>query len=238
MKSKSALSLVDYERMHSVIKSVSNAARLNTPHACIFFAIAGAALITVFHKRSAEHVAGAAFYKVDNATGFTMAYGRLASENDGGTVSSDEQSFHCWVESEGVIIDLMAPIFQETLQSAGRTETVPAMMFQRPLARMSRSPYALNDEGDFFLQPNHALGLRITKDFLARPGHVNLLQICTHLYRPHPEKMRSSIKVGVDNESVIDIQLSHASVVGEWESKDKTMSKSVAPQLQDSYDAS
>lgn len=137
---KLALTLLDYQRMHRVIASVLNSVEAHTPRACLFFAVAGAFLIETVHKRPARPVAGAAFYMVNDITGFTLAFGRVDEAHGMGSVSSDDAAFHCWIESDGMAIDLMAPIFQESALSSGRIETIARRMFQRPAAAMSPSP--------------------------------------------------------------------------------------------------
>lgn len=213
---KLALTLPDYQRMHRVIASVLNSVEANTPRACLFFAVAGSYLIETIHKRSARPVAGAAFYRVNDETGFTIAFGRLESQDGMGAVSSDDGAFHCWVESDGMAIDLMAPIFQESVHSGGRTEVVPRKMFQRPMAAMSQSPYELEREGDFFFQPEPSLGLSLLQSFMAKPANGDLVRMCEHWYRPHPKTIQPSVRMGSDDGSVRDIKLGPVDLVGAW----------------------
>lgn len=213
---KLTLTLPDYQRMHRVIASVLNSVEANTPKACLFFAIAGAFLIETFHKRPARPVVGAAFFRINAATGFTMAYGRLAAEDGMGVVSSDEEAFHCWIECDGMVIDLMAPLFHESVRSAGRTESVSRKMFQRPKASMSQSPYELEKEGDFFLQSDPALGVHLLKEFMSKLANGDLVKVCEYWYRPLPKSMRSTIQMGSDDGSVREIQLNPVSLVGAW----------------------
>lgn len=213
---KLTLTLLDYQRMHRVIASVLNSVEAHTPRACLFFAVAGAFLIETVHKRPARPVAGAAFYRVNDETGFTMAFGRLAAEKGMGTVSSDEDAFHCWIESDGMVIDLMAPIFQESVRSAGRTESVSRKMFQRPSAAMSQSPYELEIEGDFFFQPDAALGVRLLNGFMSKLANGDLVKVCEYWYRPYPKTVRASIQMGSDDGSLRDIRLAPIELVGAW----------------------
>lgn len=202
--------------MHRVIASVLNSVEANTPRACLFFAVAGAFLIETIHKRPARPVVGAAFYRINEATGFTMAYGRLESENGMGVVSSDEGAFHCWIESDGMVIDLMAPLFHESVRSAGRTESVVRKMFQRPKVAMAQSPYELEKEGDFFLQPDPTLGVSLLNGFMIKPANGDLVKVCEYWYRPLPKAMQSTIQMGSDDGSVRDIRLNPVSLVGAW----------------------
>lgn len=213
---KLTLTLSEYQRMHRVIASVLNSVEANTPQACLFFAVAGAFLIETTHKRPARPVVGAAFYRINDATGFTMAYGRLEAENDMGVVSSDEGAFHCWIECDGMVIDLMAPLFHESVRSAGRTESVARKMFQRPTVAMSQSPYELEKEGDFFLQPDPTLGVRLLNGFMSKPANGDLVKVCEYWYRPLPKAMQSTIQMGSDDGSTRDIRLNPVNLVGAW----------------------
>lgn len=206
------ITLADYQRIFRVISSVLDSVEVNTPHACIFFAVAGAFIIEQVHKRPARPVAGAAFYRVSDETGFTMAFGRLSEDG----AFSDPEAFHCWIESGETIIDLMAPIFQEAISSADRSERVPRRMLQKPLAAMSCSPYSLEKEGDFFLQNNPQLGLELLEHFLSKPANGDLVNMCLHWYKPQPKPMQQFIQMGSNDGSVTTIRLSQVEIVGAW----------------------
>lgn len=213
---KLAITMPDYQRMHRVIASVLNSVEANTPRACLFFAVAGSFLIETVHKRQARPVAGAAFYRVNDETGFTMAFGHMETASDSGTVFSDEKAFHCWIESAGMTIDLMAPIYQESVRSGGRPEIVPRKMFQRPTAAMSGSPYELESEGDFFLQPDPGLGVRLLNGFMSKPANGDLVKVCEYWYRPSPKAMQPTIQMGSDDGSLREIKLAPVDLVGAW----------------------
>jgi hypothetical protein len=213
---KLALTLPDYQRMHRVIASVLNSVEANTPRACLFFAVAGAFLIETIHKRPARPVGGAAFYRVDDKTGFVMAFGRLETEDSLTVVSSDDKAFHCWIESEGMAIDLMSPIFQESVWSGGRKEVVPRKMFQRSLSAMAHSPHALESEGDFFFQRDPELSQQLLNGFMAKPANGDLVRVCEYWYRPHPKAIQPAMQMGSDDGSVRDIKLGPVDLIGAW----------------------
>ena len=198
--------------MFRVISSVLDSVGANTQHACLFFAIAGAYIIERIHKRPARPVAGAAFYRVSDETGFTMAFGRLSDDG----VFSDSEAFHCWIECDETIIDLMAPIFQETVSFAGHSERIPRRMLQKPLAAMSDSPYSMENEGDFFLQKNPELWLELLERFLNKPANGDLVEMCLHWYKPQPKPIQPAIQMGSDDGSVTTIRLSQVEMVGAW----------------------
>lgn len=212
MKKKPVLTLPEYIRLFRVIAAVLDSVEANTERACLFFAITGAFLIEHVHKWPARPVAGAAFYRVDDETGFTIAYGRL-EENE---PICDQKAFHCWIECEGTIIDLMAPIFHESVASAGRKERVVRKSFQKPVSRMSDSPYNLTREGDFFLHRDPALTMELIQTFMQKPANADLVNVCEHWYRRPPKPIQPTIQMGSNDGSVATIHLKDIKLEGAW----------------------
>lgn len=207
------LSADDYLRMSQVIASVLEATRSNASKACLFFAVAGSYLLSANHHRRATPVAGAAFYRVSNRSGFTLAYGRMNEAHR--TVSSDEGAFHCWVECEGIAVDLMAPLFTEAVAQAGRPEHVPRRMFQRPLESMGRDPWSLREEGDFFVLPNRQLSLQLLQQFIHDDASSALVQLCQHWYTPSPGTLEELLDLG-GGYGLGAISLKKFGLKGEW----------------------
>ncbi|MHB0929391.1 MAG: DUF2026 family protein, partial [Candidatus Nanopelagicales bacterium] len=174
MNNKPIIEMPEYTQLYEVIAGVLDSAGRTKERACLFFAIAGAFLIQQVHKIPAHPVAGAAFYLVNEETGFTLAFGQLEANKP----ICDHNAFHCWIECNGSIIDLMAVIFPEAAISAGYAEHVARKAFQKPQASMAESPYALQQDGDFYLYPD----LQMTKDliqiFLSNPDNEALVTLC------------------------------------------------------------
>jgi hypothetical protein len=64
MKPKPLIPLLDYLRIHAVIISVLDSVKVCSAHSCMFFSVAGAAILQKFYGKEARQVAGAAFYLV------------------------------------------------------------------------------------------------------------------------------------------------------------------------------
>lgn len=78
--------------------------------ACLFFAVAGAFLLKRHHKlNSACPVAGVAGYSLRTPKQLRDDFGKAKAK----PFVSDSNNFHCWVEVDGWIVDLMAPFFDE-----------------------------------------------------------------------------------------------------------------------------
>lgn len=206
------LPLEDYLRITRVIASVLDAVEARTGNACLFFAIAGAYILEQIYKRPARPVAGAAFYRVDDETGFTMAFSRM----DKDMVQSDSKAFHCWVESDGMIIDFMAPLFQDNVILNGRSELVERRMFQKPMSAMATSPFKLINKGDYFLLPNPSLMTELFALWSSKAVNEDLLHICMRWYKRPPKAQPTSFHIGSNDGIQLHVKLKHLVVAGAW----------------------
>src|SRR5438128_1410751 len=120
------LSPTAYSRIYEVIYSVLQGTGNRTPRSCMFFSQAGAQIMRQHHGLNARAVAGGAVYRVEPETAAT--FGRVTQDNR--LDEFDQAAFHCWVESDGVAIDFMAPVFRENLHGSGHESSAPRKMFQ------------------------------------------------------------------------------------------------------------
>jgi hypothetical protein len=172
------LTPAEYGRMVGIISSVIAASGAEPSRGCISFAVAGSWILRQVHGKNAYPVAGAAFYRVDDSTGFTMAYGHYLQ----GNVISNEAAFHSWIVSEGQVIDLAAPLIPDNLALSGRPEVAPRRMLQRAHDEMAASPEHLMREGDFYLEPNLPLSEKLFSIFLNDPTYLTLAEVCADWY--------------------------------------------------------
>ena len=208
---RTVIPLPDYERIFRVIYSVIDE-HANTPHACVFFAAVGAAILELKYKIAAMPVAGAAAFAVHQATGTVSTFGQLSD----GELESSEESFHCWVESEGVVLDFMAPLFRESLKTYGHDLPISRRMFQKPYREMASSIHDLRGEGAFYLKRNSQLSQRLFKSFSERLMATDLANICLTWYTKPPKPL--SKKMGMqDNEgNVYYLQPKGPALSGVW----------------------
>ena len=186
----------DYQRLHHVIASTLSGTNVGTPQASLFFAVTGSFLISQVHKVAARPVAGVAFYRVGDDGDSTLAFGKFDGTN--GRVFGDDDAFHCWIECDGIAIDLQTPVFQPSGPSSGRAESAWREVFRRPLTQMSRSPGDLRRQGDFFLLRDPALSIRLMERFMTGQESVELVKLCLHRYRQsqevgQPVQLRSDV---------------------------------------------
>jgi hypothetical protein len=202
----------DYERIFGVIVSVLEG-RARTAHACVFFALTGAAILEQKYKIKATPRAGAAAYVVDDQTDPPRAqlFGRIENE----ALTSAPDAFHCWIEANGIVVDFMAPLFEDSLRSVGSTLAVPRRMFQKPMSEMAASPAAMRTDGDFVLQPDSMLAQRLFGAFAARAGSVDLLNVCLAWYTRPPKPLP---KMAMQNDlgEVHPLKLKAPAISGTW----------------------
>lgn len=181
---RSLVSRETYERIYRVLyATLDPTARVEV--ACLAFAIGGATILNERHRIKAGVVAGAAVYYVDRGRNFAATFGHFANHR----LASSSRSFHCWIQTDTHAIDFMAPIFRESMASAGHPFAVPRRMFQRPLSAMAGSLDDLGAEGDFALQPDPDLTARLIDDFFERDERMDWLSACLQWYRAFPESM-------------------------------------------------
>jgi Protein of unknown function (DUF2026) len=117
----------DYCRTFRVIFTVLDG-RANTHSACIFFAMAGAAILREHYRMDALPVAGAAAYAVGSDHAIVATFGNIENNE----LRTTPDAFHSWVECKGYVIDFMSPIFQENLQVRGCITTCAAQKSHQP----------------------------------------------------------------------------------------------------------
>jgi hypothetical protein len=206
---KLRITLPEYSRIYEVIYSVLEG-RANTPHACMFFAIAGAFILKEHYKIPARPVAGGFLLCVDS----TPSVISIAKHEDG-TITSDLDGFHMWVQTETHVIDFMAPIFNESIKGKGLLSSVPRKMFQRPLPAEVESIDRLSAAGDYFTLPNIELTNERLQSFMDRPSHMDLLEAANRWFKKHPKKL-DDLSLLNDLGEVAKLTLRAPKVSGAW----------------------
>lgn len=132
----------NYERIYRVINSIVQNEGADPTVACIFFAGFGSYILERHFRISAQPRAGLAAFRFEG--GDHVVFGEIVGED----LTGDADSFHCWVEADGWMIDFMAPAFSQLNPAM----TIPAKMFQRPLSSMAPTLADLRSPGDFYLR--------------------------------------------------------------------------------------
>lgn len=206
---KLQLTLPEYRRIYEVIYSVLDG-RANTPHACTFFAIAGAFILKEHYKIHARPIAGAFLLCVDT----TPAVISIA-KNEDGMVTSDLDGFHVWVQTETHVIDFMAPIFAESMRDKDFPYPIPRKMFQRPFSTEVESIDALRKPGDYLTLPNIELTNDRVQSFMERPSCMDLLEAVNRWFKRYPKKL-DELSLLNDLGEIQRLVLHAPSISGAW----------------------
>ena len=211
MSHKLVIPQTDYSRIFRVIFSVLDG-RAQTHQACSFFAMAGAGILRKHYNLKAHPLSGGAAYAVNDEDAVVATFGRIENNE----LMATRDAFHCWVECNGFAIDFMTPIFQENLQAAGSTATVPRRMFQKPLAAMSPTlPQHFSSEGMFHLVPSLENTESMIKSFDA-PAKADLAALCVYWYRRPPAPMNESLDIQDDLGRITRLKLHGPDISGAW----------------------
>lgn len=206
------LAPADYQRIVRVLKTVYDAAPEQLAPAALFFNIAGARLVEQVYKKRCQPIAGAAFYKLDDAAQTVLAFHDDKAQEH----LSSRAGFHCWTLCEGFVIDFMAPLFREALQTGTPGAICSRKMFQKPLEAISDSRLQMRKPGDYFMLPNVALTQELLQEFLSRDLAGDWLEICAHWYRKPPAKMEQELALQRGDGGVVRLKLSEMAVDGIW----------------------
>jgi hypothetical protein len=203
------LTLHEYNRIFGTIYSILDD-RADTPHACLFFACAGALILNKYYKVPARAVGGT-FMLCTDADPSVMVFGEVVD----GAITSSGDGFHFWVQTEHHIIDFMAPIYDEGLKNRGATKDVPRKMFQQPISAESSSPNDLFSPGAFFTNPNLELTEELIDNFLSSLTTTDLLQACDRWFQKYPKKMRE-MSLRDDRGAVHKVPFEFPAITGAW----------------------
>ena len=211
-RSTPPITLPEYERLFRTIHAVVANEQDDPGKACLFFAVAGAYLLKRHHKlSSACPVAGVAGFNLPAPTNLSIVFGR--SEN--GTLVSDMQSLHCWIEADGWVIDLMAPLFNEMAPPERNGEDIPRFMFQKPVMAHTGT-ISLDTAGAYLHLANDRLTTDLMKGFTEKPAYSDLVRVCDQWYERPPRKIAPSIRIEDQGGVVQEVFLSPVRIAGAW----------------------
>ena len=191
------------------------ASELGDPtQASLFFAVAGAYLLKRHHKlRSACPVAGAAAYTLctSTSTDCPLVFGAFENER----LVSDRDRFHCWIEAEGWVIDLMAPLFAEMAPAERPAASLPRFMFQKPAAA-DPATVKLDIPGTYLHIPNERLTTTLIQGFTENSAYTALIQVADPWYARPPRKMPPRIGIEDRQGNTKEVPLSPLRLAGVW----------------------
>lgn len=209
---KPLIPMLDYLRIHRVIRTVLDSIDAHSAHACLFFSIAGAAILREFYKKEAHPVAGAMCLLVDEHNRNVLTFAHLSD----GEIESSSAAFHALVFCEGYLIDFMAPLFPETCALSGHPFLAPAQMFQKKIGEMAADYDHLDQSGDFYFQPDSELSEQLFRSFFQKPAGADLVRVCMQWFRRPPKAMPETLSMTNDLGEITQMKLKKCLVTGAW----------------------
>lgn len=216
--SPAPLSPVNYIRMFRTIASVVKASGFPPDHGCMFFAFLGAHLLRTVHGRDAVAYAGVSSFRLSERHDINFTFGIVDRTRQTAMPWGDD--FHCWIDCEGYVIDLMAPLYREMwCEAARRTELLPRKIFQKPRQEMSANILALRTTGSFFVQEDVAYTRKIKSlvdDYAQLNPEFNVYVACEAWYRPAPGEMAQVLTLQTHCGRQEQVVLDAFDVSGAW----------------------
>ena len=190
----------DYERIYKVINSVVLNEDVSPEVSSILFSFFGAHILKKHYELNALPKAGFAAYKLGNNDDSMITAGRA-------------ESYHCWVEVEGWLIDFMAPAYTSLQAKKG---SKVAKMMQKQLSSMSDSVNDIAHVGDFYLEANNRVLADKYTVIKNTPVFGDLASVCAHWYKKTPESIERKMTIEDQNGKLTNILLQGESIVGAW----------------------
>lgn len=206
------LTLREYERIYKVINTLLLNEGGDPANSCIMFSAFGGYILKKHYKIKAEIKAGLAAYHV-GAGNDAIVFGEL---DEKGSLTGNNDSFHCWIEAKGWLIDFMAPTFPEIHRKFEGNYSIPSNMLQKPLSKMSPSVNDLEKAGDFYLESSPVTLQEKMSIFLSSPAYSDLAEVCVQTFRKPPKKMMKEIIIKDQNGRDMSTSLIGNTVVGAW----------------------
>nr|CDQ34917.1 hypothetical protein BN993_04384 [Virgibacillus halodenitrificans] len=203
------VTLSDYERIFRVIHGVLLNENSDPLRACMYFSLIGCAILDRYHRVKAEPVFGMAAYRLD---GQVMVF----AENDGQTIRATPTGFHCWIEADGVAVDLQAPLFKDFAARQDPPFVLPRKMVQKRLDQASASIDEMAASGTHWYSRDDGLRSELLADFNQKPANSDFVDICLQWYRPTSKKLQDHIQIGNQHGHVNKVPLSPLRITGAW----------------------
>lgn len=196
----------NYERIYRVINSILQNEGADPSISCIFFAGFGSYILERHFHIDARPRAGLAAFRFEG--GDQVVFGEMGEEG----FTGEADSFHCWLEADGWVIDFMAPAFSQLNPAM----PIPAKMFQRPISRMALDFDGLRSPGDFFLRSSDQSTAKHMSVLASRRAYEDMAEIAVQWFKKDPKKMLKSIGIGDQTGSIKSVPLVGEPLRGSW----------------------
>jgi len=201
------ITLKEYQTIYRIVSSVGEYFSWGAGKSCQFYNVTAAYILSNVLKVKARPVMGAAFiYLNDNESGILS----FATQDRLG-IGSNENGFHCWLETDENFIDFTAPEYAEALNSS-----VPRKMFKKKKHSMVSSLDLLQQRGDFFFSENEILTNNLLRKMAANPAYQDFMDICSDWYRKYTKKKIITCGIRGDLGKEVQIKLKKCTLDSAW----------------------
>jgi len=212
-RDKPIITIYEYQRIFQVVHSVYQKIDNSGSVCCQFYNVAGAFILNEVYNKKVTLMMGAACFKFHAPLSINLYFAHI----NGKTVSSSEEAFHCWIQTEdGYLLDFTAPLYREYTEQAGKKCLIPRKMFQKKLTLMAASYHELQQEGDFYVQANSELTASRLLESVEHHKNENLLNLCLHWFKKPPRKIDLTMTVMNQMGKIETINLNTIKISGKW----------------------
>ena len=187
---RDALLFTDYKRIFQTIFSLLKSENAKPENCCLLFSYWGSKILAEHYNLKNKVCSGAAAYLIGNRKN-VIVFG----QNVDNKLVSTSKNFHCWIETDTLVIDFMAPIFPEIIYSNFNESGITAKMFQRNKCEIVDSLRYMARNGDFLVIANDSLTSELHKRYTISQPYLDLEEICCKWYKKPPYVMPNSIKI-------------------------------------------
>lgn len=204
------LPIKDFERIYRIIHSVMNVINIPPHKACLFFNIIGSEILRRQYNLQANPNCGRAIFRLNDD--YILVFG----EKKDGRLVCTEESFHCWTEAEGWVIDFLSPLYKECYRASGQTGNIETKMFQKKSEESKNSSVEIVSEGDFTILEDTEIVKSQSERFWRTPLYSDLTNICLKWYQKPPLPIKSTKFTRDEKGDITKIKLHYASIREAW----------------------
>lgn len=199
------ISLEDYDRIYRTVNSILVSEGADILASCFFFSMFGASILDRHYELDCSVRAGIAGYRYGPGRDDVLVFAELSE----GEIRCTNNGFHAWIEVEGRLLDLMAPVFSRLTGGAPK-------MIQKNLDDMSQDLASMTRPGDFFLASSAEMTDSLFQEFSSKPAYSDLCLLAEQWYERPPCKMQRTLSISDQHGRIKAIPLVGEEVVAAW----------------------
>ena len=214
------LTFAQYNRIYNVLFSLAQHFTRDEGRECVFYSINAAAIMHAHYGRNAKVICGLGAVVVHRQGDTPTAVSWFTVQPDGRCIATLD-TFHCWVECDGWVIDFSAPNYQRALDTSPLANErvvprIPRRMLQKPISQVDTAFDRLTRVGRAMFAPDQTVTTSIIDKAFDIPATTDIARIACTMHRPLPHFMPPSITITNDLNQVTTIPLIKQELEGAW----------------------